>query len=171
MGTAANIIQSTINAVSSFSGTFRGVATTYSFKDLSGAMTSPLAGVFVLAGAIGEGKVSVEYTTEHGAIETSADGTVLPVFAAGRSGRITIECLQTSIIHHWLIHWHNLHEQQCQAMDISLWASSALLLRNTLDGSSHEALGVFPSKIPDKAYAAQPTMITWTLFCSNLKSL
>jgi hypothetical protein len=160
-----------LNPASQFSGLFKGVATTYSFKDLTGAMTSPLAGVMVLAGTIGEGKVTVEYITEHGASETSADGTVLPVFVAGRSGRITIECLQTSILHKFLVFWHNLHEQKCQAADISQWASSALLLRNTLDGTSHEALGVFPTKIPDKAYAAQPTMITWTLLACHLKTL
>ena len=60
---------------------------------------------------------------------------------------------------------------ECNAGDISQWASSAMLLRNTLDGTSHEALGVFPTKIPDKAYAANPTMITWTLLCANLNSM
>lgn len=167
---ATTAITSGLNALAAFSGVFKGVATTYSFKDLSGAMTSPLAGVFIFAGTIGEGKVTLEYITEHGVVETSADGTVLPAYVAGKSARITVECLQTSILHKYLLFWHNLHDSKCMAGDISQWASSAMLLRNTLDGSAHELIGVFPTKIPDKSYAAQPTMITWTLLACHLKS-
>ena len=158
------------NAISAFASGFKGVATTYSFKDLSGAINSILAGPLPLSGQIGEGKITVEYVTEHGVTETAADGTVLPAFVAGRSGRITIECQQTSVIHKYLVYWHNLHEKACMAYDISQWATTSVLLRNTLDGSSHTATGVMPTKIPDKAYAATPTVITWTLLCSNLNS-
>lgn len=159
------------NVLGAFASIFKGLGTTYSFKDLSGAMTSALAGAFPFAGNLGVGRIVVEYITDHGALETAADGTVLPVFVAGRSGRITIEVQQTSAFHKYLLMWHNLHVTMCSNGDISQWVSSAMLMRNTLDGSSHEALGVFPLKIPDKAYAAQPTMVTWTLLCSNLNSL
>jgi hypothetical protein len=159
------------NVLGAFASAFKGIGTTYSFKDLSGAMTSFLAGAFPFAGGLGLGRISVEYITDHGALDTAADGTVLPSFVAGRSGRITIEVQQTSAFHKFLLHWHNMHVTMCSAGDISRWASTAILLRNTLDGSSHEALGVIPTKIPDKAYAASPTMITWTLLCSNLNSL
>ena len=162
---------SIVNAISKFASIFKGVATTYSFKDLSGAMASPLAGAFAFAGTIGAGKVTVEYITDHGALETAADGTVLPVFIAGRSGRITIECQQTSVLHKYLLFWHNMHLINASGGDISQWASTSILLRNTVDGTSHEALGVIPTKIPDKAYAANPTSITWTLLCANLNSL
>lgn len=159
------------NALGAFASIFKGVSTTYSLKDLSGAMTSVLAGAFPFAGQLGVGRITVEYTTDHGALETAADGTVLPAFIAGKAGRITIEVQQTSVFHKYLLMWHNLHVTLASSGDIGQWASSALLLRNTLDGSSHEALGVIPLKIPDKAYAAQPTMVTWTLLCANLNSL
>jgi hypothetical protein len=159
------------NALGAFASVFKGVGTTYSFKDLSGAITSVLAGAFPFAGQLGVGRITVEYTTDHGALETAADGTVLPAFIAGRAGRITIEVQQTSAFHKYLLMWHNLHVTLASNGDISQWAGTALLMRNTLDGSSHEALGVFPTKIPDKAYAASPTMITWTLLCANLNSL
>jgi hypothetical protein len=149
---------------------FKGIATTYSFKDLSGAMTSPLAGTFQFAGQIGIGRITVEYTTDHGAVDTAADGTVLPSFVAGKAGRITIEVQQTSVLQKYLLYWHNLHVNAATTGVITQWASSSMLLRNTLDGSNHEALGVFPTKIPDKAYAASPTMITWTLICANLNN-
>jgi hypothetical protein len=159
------------NALNTFASMFGGIGTTYSFKDLSGAMSSSLAPPFAFAGQLGVGKITVEYVTEHGLMETAADGTVLPVFVAGRAGRITIDVQQTSKFHHYLILWHNLHVTKCTQGDISEWANSAILMRNTLDGSSHEAQGVIPTKIPDKAYAASPTMITWTLLCANLNSL
>jgi hypothetical protein len=162
---------SIVNVLSAFGNIFKGVGTTYSLKDLSGAMTSPLAGAFKFGGYLGAGKITVEYITEHGIVETSADGTVLPAYVAGKAGRITIEVQQTSVFHKYLLFWHNLHSDFCEQGDISQWASSAMLFRNTLDGTSHEALGVFPTKIPDKAYAANPTMITWTLICANLNSL
>jgi hypothetical protein len=162
---------SIVNALSAFGNIFKGVSTTYSFKDLSGAIASPLAGAFKFSGYIGAGKITVEYITEHGVLETSADGTVLPAYVAGKAGRITIECQQTSILHKYLLFWINLHDTLCNQGDISQWASTSMLLRNVLDGTSHEALGVFPTKIPDKAYAANPTMITWTLLCANLNSL
>jgi hypothetical protein len=159
------------NALSAFASIFKGIGTTYSFKDLSGAITSTLAGVFPFAGQIGAGRISVEYITDHGALDTAADGTVLPSFVAGRAGRITIEVQQTSAFHKYLLFWHNVHVTMASSGDISSWAGTSLLIRNTLDGSSHAALGVIPTKIPDKAYAASPTMITWTLLCSNLNSL
>jgi hypothetical protein len=159
------------NVLGAFASIFKGVATTYSFKDLSGAMTSTLAGAFPFAGQLGVGRITVEFITDHGALETAADGTVLPVFVAGRAGRITVEVQQTSVFHKFLLMWHNLHVIAASNGDISQWASSGLLMRNTLDGSSHSALGVIPLKIPDKAYAASPTMITWTLLCSHLNSL
>jgi hypothetical protein len=140
-----------VNVLGAFASIFKGTSTTYSFKDLSGAMTSILAGAFPFAGQLGMGRITVEYTTDHGALETAADGTVLPAFIAGRAGRITIEVQQTSVFHKYLLIWHNLHVLRASNGDISQWASSAILLRNTLDGSSHEALGVIPLKIPDKA--------------------
>jgi hypothetical protein len=156
--------------VSAFSSLFKGIATTYSFKDLSGAMTSPLAGAFAFAGQLGVGRISVEYITDHGALDTAADGTVLPSFVAGKAGRITIEVQQTSVLQKYLLFWHNLHVNVAGTGNIGQWASTAMLLRNTLDGSNHEALGVIPTKIPDKSYAATPTMVTWTLLCANLNS-
>ena len=36
-----------------FAALFSGIGTTYSFKDLAGAMTSPLAGAFAFSGQIG----------------------------------------------------------------------------------------------------------------------
>ena len=151
-----------------FATLFGGIGTTYSFKDLSGAMTSPLAGAFVFAGEIGAGKITVENTTDHGVMDTVADGTVVPGFVAGNAGRITIEVQQTSTFHKFLLYWHNLHVTNATGGDISQWAGSSLLLRNTLDGSTHTATGVTPTKIPEKSYDAAPGKLTWVLNVANL---
>jgi Protein of unknown function (DUF3277) len=151
-----------------FASLFSGIGTTYSFKDLSGAMTSPLAGAFTFSGEIGSGKITVENTTDHGAIDTAADGTVVPGYVAGNAGRITIECQQTSVLHKFLLYWFNLHNTVAGAGNVAQWAGSALLLRNTVDGSSHVATGVTPTKVPDKAYDKAPGNVTWTLNAANL---
>ena len=152
----------------SFAGLFSGIGTIYSFKDLSGAMSSPLAGAFAFAGEIGAGKIVVENTTDHGVMTTTADGTVVPGFVAGASGRVTIEVQQTSVFHKFLLYWHNLHVQAATGGDVSMWAKSSLLLRNSVDGSSHVVTGLTPTKVPPKSYDAQPGNLTWELLAANI---
>jgi len=154
-----------------FAALFTGQGTTYSFKDLSGAITSPLAGAFLFAGEIGAGKVVVENTTDHGVMDSAADGTQVPGFVAGNAGRITIEVQQTSIFHKFLLAWANLHISAGTAGDVSNWAGSTMLLRNTVGGTSHIATGVIPTKIPDKAYDKNPGNLTWILLVANLVNL
>jgi hypothetical protein len=72
------------------------VGTTYSFKDLAGAIVSPVAGTLVVGGQLGIGKMTFTNTTDHTSQDTSADGVVMPSFVAGDSGVLTIECQQTS---------------------------------------------------------------------------
>lgn len=157
--------------VSAFANLFKGIGTTYSFKDLSGAITSPLAGGFNFTGQIGSGKITIEMLTDHGGMDTAADGTVMPFFVAGRSARVTIEVQQTSTLHKWLLFWHNLHVTASSAGEISQWAGTAMLLRNVLDGTSHTLQGVTPTKVPPKSYAASPTPVVWELLCANCNNL
>lgn len=147
------------------------IGTTYSFKDLSGAFTSPVAGAFIFAGEIGQGKVVVTNTVEHGQMETAPDGTVMPIFLAGDNGVISIECQQTSAIHKFFLQWVNLLKTLANGGDVSNWATSSALFRNVVDGSSHTATGICPQKVPDKSYAANGTMITWMLLVANLVNL
>lgn len=147
------------------------VGTTYSFKDLSGAFTSPVAGAFIFSGEIGQGRVVVTNTTEHGLMETAPDGAVMPVYVAGDAATITIECQQTSTIHHFLLEWFNLCNTLAKGGDVSNWATAAVLLRNLVDGSSHTATGVSPQKVPDKTYNTNGTMVVWSLLCANLINL
>lgn len=148
------------------------VGTTYSFKDLTGAFVSPAVGApLVLGGQQGADSIVVSNDTQHGTKETAADGLVMPIFVAGDGGTVTITCQQTSFIHKYLLGWLNILKTAAMNDDVTNWANSSMLIRNTVDGSAHEINGILPNKIPDKTYAAQGTKITWTLECCNIVSL
>jgi hypothetical protein len=146
--------------------------TTYSFKDLVGSITSPLAGSFVLAGAaIGNGQVRITMTTTRSELDTAADGAVMVSYIAGSAGMMEIECQQTSALHKFLLYMNNLHQTAADADDVSSWAASSVQLRNITDGSQHLATGVSLAKTPDKTYAVRGGMITWSLPCAHVTNL
>lgn len=150
---------------------FGAIGTTYSFKDLQGALQTVLSGTLLFGGTIGVGAITVTNDTEHGLTDTAADGTVMPTFAAGDAGKIMVECQQTSGVHQFLLAWYNTLKTSAMNGDVSNWASSSLYLRNIVDGSQHECIGVMPSKVPDKPYKAQGERITWTLVACNIQNL
>lgn len=146
--------------------------TTYSFKDLVGAIASALAGTFVLAGAaIGNGQMVVAMATTRSEQDTAADGAVMVTYVAGNSGSLAIECQQTSALHKFLLAANNLHQTAADNDDITNWASSTVQLRNIVDGSQHILTGVSFAKTPDKTYAVRGGMVTWTLMAANIVNL
>lgn len=148
------------------------VGTTYSYKDLSGAMDSPAVGIpLVFGGQIGCDTITVTNDTQHGTKDIAADGTIMPTFVAGDGGTVTIVCQQTSIVHKYLLAWLNVLKTQAMNGDVSNWANTRMLLRSAIDGSSHDVEGIMPNKIPDKSYAANGQKITWTLEACNIVSL
>jgi hypothetical protein len=148
------------------------IGTTYSYKDTAGAFDSPAVGApLVFGGQIGADTITVTNDTQHGTKDTAADGTVMPSFVAGDSGVVTIVCQQTSIVHKYLLAWLNILKTAAMNGDVSNWANTRMLLRNTLDGTAHDIEGVMPNKIPDKSYAANGQKITWTLEACNIVSV
>ena len=147
------------------------IGTTYSFKDLAGAIVSPTAGTLLFGGQIGVGSVTVTNATDHTAHDTASDGMVMPSFVAGDSGTIEIECQQTSQVHKFFVAWLNVLKTAAMNGDVSDWASTVGTFRNIVDGSQHQAFGISPQKIPDKSYAAQGGRVRWTLPVCNLTSL
>lgn len=146
--------------------------TTYSFKDLSGAFVSPLAGPFTIAGGkVGLGQLVVKNTTSHGEQETVSDGAVMVSFISGDSGGCALECQQTSALHKFLLLAHNLHKTAADAGDVSQWAGSTIQARNILDGTSHLLTGVQFTKVPDKTYAGKGGLLTWELLAANVVNL
>src|SRR5579871_3941530 len=145
--------------------------TTYSFKDLSGALAHPVAGQFPFAGQIGMGQITVTMNTERTTHDLAADGSIMVSYIAGDNGQIAIEVQQTSDLHAFLLAWYNGIKSAADAGDPTEWASAAVTLRNVVDGSQHVCTGVSPSKIPDKVYAAQGGKITWVLMCADIQSV
>jgi hypothetical protein len=54
--------------------------------------------------------------------------------------------------------------------DTSVWAEMTAKLRNTSDGTSHTLTGMSFGKTPDKAYASDGAMVTWTLFVAQIEN-
>jgi len=146
------------------------VGTTYSFKDLVGALTNTVFGVsFSLSGGnVGFGSLTIVMQTARTAHDVAADGTVMPSYIAGDNGELTIELQQTSVLHHQLLNLYNLCVAAANNDDVSGWASTALAFRTLLDGSTHIATGVSFDKVPDKPYHASGQKVTWKLMAANI---
>lgn len=147
-----------------------GVGTTYSFKDLVGSITNAVFGQTILltGGNVGVGSITISMATERTAHDTAADGTVMPTYRAGNSGRLTIACQQTSLLHKQLLNLYNLCTTAADASDVSGWAATSVSLQTILDGSTHKATGVSFAKIPDKPYEAEGRSVTWELMAANI---
>jgi hypothetical protein len=144
------------------------VGTTYSFKDLTGALTNPLIGAFPLAGGnIGVGSITITMAMQRTEHDVAADGVVMPSYVAGDNGDVAIEVQQTSGLHHALLGLYNQLKTAADGGDVSNWAATAMTFRTLLDGSTHVITGASFQKTPPKPYAAHGAKITWTFMgCS-----
>ena len=147
-----------------------GIGTTYSFKDVVGAISNPLFGVSILltGGNIGNGSITISMGTERTTHDIAADGTVMPSYIAGNNGTVTIECQQTSVLHKALLNLYNLAATAADLDDIAGWAATNISIRTLLDGSSHQCTGVSFSKVPEKTYKAPGGNITWSFMAANI---
>lgn len=146
------------------------VQTTYSFKDLLGALLCPALStpIQLVGGNIGNGQIVIRMLTKRTEHAVGADGTVMPTYVSGANGEVTIEVQQTSSLHHELLDLYNALVTQSEAGDVSNWASIVLDLRTVLDDSGHLLTGVSFDKIPDKPYAAHGQNVTWTLMAASV---
>lgn len=147
------------------------MATTYSFKDLIGAFTHPLAGAYILSGNIGLGQVTVSMVTEKTSTDISADGTPMISYIAGDNGTVTLECQQTSNLNSFMLGWFNAVNVSAKGGDVSNWANAALTLRNATTGTSHICTGGAPAKVPDKTYAAQGGKVNWIVPFADIQNV
>lgn len=143
--------------------------TTYSFKDLTGVIISPLAGSFILAGGyLGSGKIMVNMENEWTEQNRANDGAIMVSVAVGDDGNVEIECQQTSAINAFLKTAQNLHQTAVRNGDSSNWAAIALDLQNPVTGDQNICTGVSFSKKPPQPYGARGEMIKWKLFAANV---
>jgi Protein of unknown function (DUF3277) len=146
------------------------VGQTYSFKDLTGVLTSDLldAPLQLVGGNIGLGDISIRMLTQRMELETGNDGVVMPSYISGSSGEVTISVQQTSALHHALLDLYNQVVTAADGGDISGFAGISISLRTILDGSGHVLSGVGFQKTPDKPYAAKGQNVMWILMACNV---
>lgn len=144
---------------------------TYSFKDVVGSFSHPLAGVQTFAGQIGLGTFVVKNAQERTHHDVASDGTVMISYISGSNGSMEIEMQQNSELHHFLLDWYNLIVVAAENGNVANWASAVISLNSTLDSASHLLTGVSPSKIPDKTYAQSGGKVTWNLMAANVVNI
>jgi hypothetical protein len=143
--------------------------TTYSFKDLTGAIASPLAGPFILAGgSIGDGKITVDMTHEWTEHDVASDGAVMVSASPGQNGTVKVSCQQSSAVNAYLKLAQNLHQTALLNGSSALWAAIALDLQNPVTGDQNVCTGVSFSKKPPQPYGAKGEYLEWTLYAANI---
>ena len=75
---------------------------------------------------------------------------------------------QTSTLQQELLAWYNLLKAARDTGDVSNWNTTTIFIQNIVDGSSHMATGVAPTKVPDKAYATEAGTINWVFRACNI---
>jgi len=151
--------------------------TTYSFLDLSGAISHPEVGSYVFTGQ-GVGKVTVGYQVDKTAHEIGVNGVVCLYRVPGNSGKLIIECHQTSNIHKWLLHAYAVlyavrdGEEGEEGYDRlnKAWGKMNFVIRSITGGIHHYGKGVSFNKRPDMSYASEGGMVTWELLVAALSS-
>lgn len=147
-------------------------STTYSFKDTTGALASPLAPPIIIAGGkTGLNQIVVRNATTRSTQQLANDGAVMTSYRSGSNGGFDLEVQQTSAIHKALLALFNLHQTAADADDVSAWAQITLAIQNNTDGSGHQLTGCSFTKIPDKTYSGDGGMLTWTFLASEVVSV
>ena len=138
---------------------------TYSFLDCILTLAFPTETMTITGKGIGS--LTIGMAQERSAIEVAADGAVMISKIAGNNGNISLNILQTSEGHKFLLAMYN-------ALIIAppaLWAQAAGLMRCLSDGTSHTFTGICFSKLGDKGYGKQGAMVTWNLLVGDIQSV
>ena len=139
--------------------------TTYSFTALAGSIHHPTVGDYLFTGE-GVGACTVAKITDRTAHDVASDGSIMISKVAGNNGTLTIEAQQTSPVQTWLQNWFN----ELVALPANEWATTSVLLKDTLNGNSHLCTGVSPQKEGDVPYQAQGGRVTWVLMCADIQN-
>lgn len=143
--------------------------TFYSFLDLTGVLYHPLTSSYAFTGQ-GVGSVTVTMDSEKTFHEIGVDGVVIMGKIPSSSGKLIIECQQTSNVHKWLLYTYQTINTGIPSVKVKEWGRMTSLLRNLKDGTTHILKGVSFEKIPDKLYTAEGQMVTWVLWAASVDS-
>lgn len=153
-------------------------ATTYSFKDLSGAFAHPTAGAYTFGGSENRGinQITVSYLAENTVHDVSVDGGIFVLPTPIWNGMVTIDVQQTSLFHQFLLSWYNKIRTEAtqESPTFDNWANASMLLVKSSPLSAatttHTITGISPQKRPDETFAAQGGNVVWSLMAANITS-
>jgi hypothetical protein len=145
--------------------------TTYSFKDLYGAIDSPLAGAFTLAGrSLGVGKITIEMTHEWTEMDAASDSAVVISVSAAFNGTVKISCQQTSAVNAFLKFAQNLHQTAVANGTSADWGGIVLSLQNLVTNDQNVCRGVTFTKKPPLPFGSKSEYLEWTLMAANISN-
>jgi hypothetical protein len=138
--------------------------TVYSFLDLSGVIYHPLVGNYSFIGQ-GVGQIRIELDNDMTFHEFNVDGSVIIGRIPLYSGKVTIDCQQSSNIHKWLMSAY----QTIKMAESKEWARMSCLIRRVSDGYEDRITGMSFETIPPKVYQAEGQMVSWVLLAGHIK--
>jgi hypothetical protein len=143
--------------------------TVYSFADLVFSINTPVNGnTFTGSGQEGIKQITVSMATTRTVHDKAADGAIMVSAVPGNNGTLSLEMQQTSPLHDFLLAWFNALDTALQNKDVSNWATASMGVRNIVDGTAHNAVGISPTKTPDKQYSEQGATVTWELMAAQI---
>ncbi|TGE35875.1 DUF3277 family protein [Desulfosporosinus fructosivorans] len=137
---------------------------TYSFGDVSIAISHPSFGQFVATGE-GIGSITTEMTTEQTIQDVAADGKVMISKIKAKNGTVAIAVQQTSTFHQWLIKLYNY----LQTSSTSKWAETKIIIRTPGMRELETCTGVAFTKLPSNPRQAQGQNLTWSLMAADIQ--
>lgn len=147
--------------------------TVYSFKDLVGTFTHVSKSIIIGGssnGKIGIGQITVHMANDITTHEISMDGAIIPFVVPIFNGTVSIQCQQTSTFHKFLLNWYSSLKTAQATGTVTNWANAQMILKNTVNATSHYISGISPQINPDKVYSTQGGNVTWSLIAANIES-
>lgn len=144
---------------------------TFSFRDLVGALAHPFipAGIILMGGNVGGiVRATVTMAADQTVHNVAADGSVMVSGIQNDSGRLELECQQTSVVHQELLSLYNALNTAKKLGDVVDWAAMTITLQNVADGSKHTFQGCSFTKVPDKGYESEGKTVTWAIMAAEV---
>lgn len=139
--------------------------TVYSFADYNITIASPIGTYSVQGNGIGSATVTMATTKSTHSV--GADGSVMTSKIAGDNGMISIQVQQTSGLNSFFNKLYNV----LKASPSSVWASTQILITNSVQKEVCTCIGCSPENLPEKPMQAEGQMITWNWLAQNIQQL
>lgn len=145
------------------------MATTYSFKDVSAALTGPgTTGAINLGygAAISDEGITIAMAGDKDTMVIGADGTPMHSLHADKSGIVTIHCLKTSPTNAIL---QDLYD--AQQISSTLWAQNVIIVRENESGDITTCYACAFKRKPDITYKKDADILAWEFHVGTIDTV